>query len=181
MILAFSFVLVLICPGLVLGAGCIPKIVGKDLIFHDARGVAAQGDYAYVVDSYFGLKVLDVSYPTHITSVGSLKMDHGATRISSVNSVYVFLVDGAGYLYIVNIYDPANPRLISTVYLGAKSGWLRPMKTGRYVQLTNYIQAKWIFVDVEDIAHPKVYDASKHLPDSVLGFWGFFTDEDTAY
>jgi len=61
--LVISLVLLYACPGLALGAGCFPVIVGNSTIPSNASGVFSDDDHAYVTDENFGLWVFDISDP----------------------------------------------------------------------------------------------------------------------
>jgi hypothetical protein len=82
----------------------------------DVRVVA---NYAFVVDSGFGLRVVDVADPTVPVEVGGL--DLGATasprRLDIVDELaYAVGSDSAEYsrrLWVINLSDPANPVLVS--------------------------------------------------------------------
>jgi hypothetical protein len=71
--------------------------------------VVVNGDYAYIADSYSGLRVVDISDPTDPQEVGFFDPG-GSTAGNGVffSAPYVYLADGMGVL-ILDVTDPMAP------------------------------------------------------------------------
>ncbi|MDM8527530.1 PKD domain-containing protein [Anaerolineales bacterium HSG24] len=96
-----------------------PTFVGRYDTAGRARGVAVNGNYAYIAnhrnaDRKNGLQIINISDPTKPTLVGSYDVDNIAKKVR-ISGNYAYIVDWghtAG-LKIVDISDPANPTLAS--------------------------------------------------------------------
>ena len=81
--------------------------------FNDELGsphnVFVSGDYAYIADSFNGLRVVDVSDPTNPQEVGFFDPT-GPTAGQGVffSDPYVYLADGLGLL-VLDVSDPTAP------------------------------------------------------------------------
>lgn len=74
------------------------------------QDVAVVGMYAYVADSFGGLRVVDVSVPTDPREIGSAAAGdaHGVVVVGD----YAYVADSHGYLRIMDISCPSSPRQI---------------------------------------------------------------------
>ena len=70
-IIIFALALFLFAASAVCGADSLNvRLVGRYDTGGSAFGVFISGSYAYVADSYTGLRIIDVSDPTHPSEVG---------------------------------------------------------------------------------------------------------------
>jgi hypothetical protein len=89
-----------------------PVPVGKITtdVMQYARDVYAQGAYAYVVNRYTDLNIIDISVPSSPTLVGNYpSAEYGEDVFCSGN--YAYLACGSNGLQIVDIGSPSEPRL----------------------------------------------------------------------
>ncbi len=77
------------------------------------------GTYAYVCDSFSGMKIFDISDPSSISLTGSI--DTFETHNVFVKDNYAYLGDTVG-LKVVDITDTQNPTIQSTYYTNP-DGW----------------------------------------------------------
>ena len=76
------------------------------------RSTIVIGNYAYLADSDFGLRILDITDKTNPVVVGQYK-DDGITFDLQIVGNYAYLTNGFEGLIIVNISDPSHPEKIS--------------------------------------------------------------------
>jgi hypothetical protein len=95
-----------------------PSFVGSYDTPGNARDVYIAGDLAYVADGLSGLLILDVSVPASPVPVGSCDTPHFAGDLS-VSGKYVYVADQwdgvATALQVIDVADPSNPVLVTTV------------------------------------------------------------------
>ena len=112
--------------------------VPTEIGFYDLQApldAVVSGDYAYFADRYGGLRVVDISDPTSPVEVGFYGIPHAWASSEGVavsgNYAYVTIRYIAnpygprrtdGFLYVVDILDPANPTEVS-VHQTAESAW----------------------------------------------------------
>jgi hypothetical protein len=75
---------------------------------HNAHGVAATEDYAYVADFDSGLRVISVADPAHPAEVGYYDTPHHAQGVAADEN-YAFVADGTAGLRVISVADPARP------------------------------------------------------------------------
>ena len=86
----------------------VKKLVSKSSIgINDGRGIAIDGNYAYIADGKGGLKIIDISDPDNFAEVGSLKTQN-ALGIA-VKSPYAFIADGSRGIRVIDITEPDSP------------------------------------------------------------------------
>ena len=75
-----------------------------------AYGVAVAGGYAYLIDSPYGLRIIDVSDPAAPAEAGFCDTPGTlwATGVTAAGS-YAYIADTAHGLRIVDVSDPAAP------------------------------------------------------------------------
>ena len=120
----------------------------------DFQGVAAQGDYVYIANTYSGLWVVDVSNPVSPTLVGTLTGLGGEANDLIVQGSSVYLADGPAGLFLIDISNPANPQLIGGVNT---PGYAQEVVVqGHYAYVaTAYPQYGLQIIDISDQAHPQ--------------------------
>jgi hypothetical protein len=90
-----------------------------------AWDIALRDDLAFLADGPDGLQVIDVSDPDAPEIIAALDTDGDCIGID-VEGVHAYLVD-SGTLGIVDISDPAIPRLVSQSYLGGSGPYGSPI------------------------------------------------------
>lgn len=93
----------------------------------EVKGVAVSGNYAYVADRWEGLKVIDISNPYDPKLVGAVNSPENesgiqaqAQSVTIVKDKFAYLPvfiggDVMGAVHVIDISNPSNPNLISTV------------------------------------------------------------------
>ncbi|MGB9561985.1 MAG: hypothetical protein ACPL6C_04140, partial [bacterium] len=111
--------------------------------------VVVRAPYAYVIDRWYGLYVVDVSNPYVPSVVGSLA-GSSFSRIA-VSGNYAFVSARADGLKIINIQDPSNPTLITTYTDGANILSSYPVGNKLYVAKGS---AGFEVLDITNISNP---------------------------
>ena len=112
------FLLALVClfaPGGEVCAQFILQMVGHTNDGGYAEGVAIAGNYLYLANGNDGLRIYDVSDPTHPVSLAHTN-NGGYAHAVAVSGNYACLANDTDGLRLYDISDPANP-----VSLGANS------------------------------------------------------------
>lgn len=103
-------------PGAAVELGSYSPDGGMPLIHH----VLVQGDYVYIIDSGFGVRVLDASDPSQIEEVGSVphnQTDVLFSRMEACGNFIYYLQDGdisGKELVILDVTDPTSPAEIGS-------------------------------------------------------------------
>jgi hypothetical protein len=137
--------------------------------------LAIAGDYAYVTDQEYGLFIIDISNPTLATHIDTLNFpgaEFGIDVDMDRNLAYL----GAKDLNILNITNPASPRIISTFDL---SLW-NPTRT--LLAADNKVFIGRLLIDVYDSLNPYLITDFSYTPRDVE-FWGdyAFTPGDVEF
>jgi hypothetical protein len=106
-----AIILVLFCtfPGLALGVGCFPEIVGNSKVPQDARGVFISNDHAYVADIGGGLQIVDVSSPAFPRIAASAETpDNNPFSVFTAVS-HAYMANGEHGLIIFDVTKPKEP------------------------------------------------------------------------
>lgn len=101
----------------------------------DAQGVALSNNYAYVADSYSGLRVIDVNEPG-LPLLTDTYNTPGTSRDVDVLGDYAFIADGTQGLRIVNVSDPYNIYSEGSETIGGDSYGVAT--TGNRTYVANY-------------------------------------------
>ena len=83
-------------------------LVGACDTLDSTYGVAVVGEYAYVADWDNGLRVIDVSDPSHPAEIGFYDTPGYANDVFISNG-YAYVADGPSGLRVIDITDPTNP------------------------------------------------------------------------
>ena len=89
-----------------------------------AIGFDIAGGYAYVASGGSGLKIIDISEPTHLQLVGEINPGNGAAVDVALSGNYAYLAYGyAGFshytgIYIIDIADKTHPIVVDNVPTG---------------------------------------------------------------
>ncbi len=116
-----------------------PELIGS-LLVPFARAVSVAGDYAFVAT--YGLRIVEVSDPSHLRLIGSYEWDTAFNDVA-VTASYV-LISGNRYCDVVavcprivsvlDVSDPTQPRLLDTLSLPpdlAGAGRVMTIQSGR--------------------------------------------------
>jgi hypothetical protein len=76
-----------------------------------ADDVKVVGDYAYIADGEYGLRIIDVSNPTAPEELGAFDTPGTVLAVDVVGS-YAYLVEHQ-WLYVVDVSDPESPSQVS--------------------------------------------------------------------
>ena len=92
-------------------ATIFPEIIGSTVEGGTIEDVVISGEYAYVVDRYSGLKVIDISSKSNPHVVGNLSIQ-GESYELAVKSDYAYVAAFDQGLKIINISNPSVPKLV---------------------------------------------------------------------
>jgi hypothetical protein len=76
-----------------------------------ARGVATEGNHAYVADDFKGLKVFTIASPQSVKPVGALDLPGSNTRVAVEGSTAVLNDMTIGRLFVVDVGNKLQPQL----------------------------------------------------------------------
>lgn len=79
----------------------------------NARGIAVDGNYAYMADYLYGLQVINITNPATPTLAATYDTP-GSAKGVAVDGNYAYVADYATGLVVVNITNPAAPVLAGT-------------------------------------------------------------------
>jgi hypothetical protein len=85
-----------------------PFEVGSFDTPENAMGVAKEGEYAYIADTYDGLWIVNVSNPANPMEAGHYITADAAVSVA-VSGNYAYIAEGNEGLLILDISDPGNP------------------------------------------------------------------------
>lgn len=117
--------------------------------------VWASGDYVFVARRAAGLSIVDVSNPRAPQIV--FEQDFGFNQDVKVSGKYAFLTNetnGGPGLYILDISDPANTRVVSTVQSAAVESVHNVYATGQYAYIVSNTSGDIRIIDVSDPSAP---------------------------
>jgi hypothetical protein len=146
-----------------------------------AYGVAVSGNYAYVVDRYSTLQIIDISNPAYPTFKGSYNPPGESFPGVALSGNYAYMADGFFGLQIIDITDPANPTF--------KGSYDTPdyaygiALSGNYAYVADSISGLQI-IDITDPANPTFkgsYDTPEHANRVALsGNYAYVADGDSG-
>ncbi len=96
--------------------GTLPKLqyLGYTTACRDAYDLVVRGNYAYVADGQYGLKVLQLTDPANPVLVGSYSTA-GSARGIDVEGDYAYVADAVNGLFIIDVSTPSSPVLKSSL------------------------------------------------------------------
>jgi hypothetical protein len=77
--------------------------------------LAVSGDYAYVTDSRYGVRVIDVSEPASPAAIGFLAMPNSPLVGLDIDGSHAYVADQYQGLRILNISNPSDPVQIAAI------------------------------------------------------------------
>jgi hypothetical protein len=126
-----------------------PKVVGSSPL--DVTDVAVSGNYAYIVDGYYGssgvFRVLDISDPANLSEVGSYTQ---SGRKIAVYRNYVYILDST-YMHIFDVSNPTIPVKISSYQITSNLEDIAVVENIAYVTTQDSLYV----LDVSDPTAPK--------------------------
>jgi hypothetical protein len=140
----------------------MPQVRGFLALEDTAEDVALANGYAYVANSWRGLRVVDVLDPTAPRSVAALSLSgsygHPTRPIGvTVDGSHVFVAAGwdgwAGPLHVVSIVDPLNPSVVGTCYT---PGMARNVAVGNNLAFVADYDEGLQVLDVSDSTSPEI-------------------------
>jgi len=128
-----------------------PTAVGATAPFpHFVQDIVIRGTTAYVAAGGAGLRVVDISDPTHPVEVGAWD-SLGYAEGVAVSGSTVYLADGPYGLWTVDVSDPAHPRKVGSAY--DMNYAFEVVVSGHYAYIAA-AGAGLLVADVSDPAHP---------------------------
>ncbi len=138
-----------------------PRVVGRYAPPGFAEGLAVAGRHAYIVGERQDgrgsmLWVLDVSNPASARKIGSCKLSQwGRASDVAVAGKYAYVVDNSHALHVVNVTNPAAPKVIGSYSASIHSPDPQAVAVaGQHVLVTDGHWGMRVF-DVTDPASPK--------------------------
>lgn len=137
-----------------------PQSIGSVAFDGFFREVEASGKYAYLVEDYHGLQIIDVSDPFAPRPAGNIEIN-GIEKIA-VSGTFAYVAAGEQGLHVVDVANPDNPLRVGTFHhsgearLVALSGkhvvmLSRPLLDRGDENLLGFLEV----IDVTDPAHPR--------------------------
>ena len=158
-----------------------PKLLGKAEVSDRVWGLHVENEIAYVSNRSKGLRIIDASTPSNPIEIGSYLLGVSSAAFSKDNYLYAVKYDRKnGALLTLDLNDPTNPELVSTLPLPN-------LATGMYIKnKTAYITLAESGIFIADVSVPsspsKLY-SGKINPNqywstdvTVIGEYAFFTD-----
>ncbi len=108
----------------------LPMLGYADLEGNPAHGGMIVGDLGYFTQGNGGLRIIDVSDPLNMPTVGSVDIGNPAYDVL-VNGDAAYVGTSTG-ISVVNVSDPANPTVGTSINVGA---------TGGFAMVANYLFA----------------------------------------
>ena len=119
------------------------------MFWTDIRDICIQDNYAYCAFE-FGLQTIDISSPDSLVSVSRLYFQ-GDGRDICVADGYVYLADYGAGVRIIDVHDPANPFILTTI---ETPRYAQGVCVGRsHIYVANSSGNLYI-IDVSDPANP---------------------------
>lgn len=131
------------------------------------QDLAIDGDRAYIPDER-GLEILSLADPTKLRRLGYIELwdsqKYSTTGVAASGD-YAYVVANSGGLYVIDVADPANPKMRAH-YEAGSYGPTRASLQGNLVYLlgTGRVEA----VNVTDPVHPRL-SAGLSLPNDAFG------------
>jgi hypothetical protein len=130
----------------------------------NARGVAIDGNYAYVADHSAGLQIINITNPASPTLAATYDTP-GYARNVAIDGNYAYVADYATGLVVINIMNPASPTLAGTY---DTPGSARDVAVdGNYAYVADY-SSGLIVVNITNPASPTLA-GSYDTPGTALG------------
>jgi hypothetical protein len=87
-------------------------------------GIQIQDNYAYIADSYIGLKIIDISNPLAPALAASFTQANGDFNADqlAVSGNYAYIQRGWGEVIFLNISDPSHPQLKGLYHVSSVNG-----------------------------------------------------------
>ncbi|OGU54249.1 MAG: hypothetical protein A2V66_07490, partial [Ignavibacteria bacterium RBG_13_36_8] len=114
------------------------------------EGVAVSGTLAYLAVGDAGLRIVDISDPTHPVEVGAWDSPGYAEGIAVAGNI-VYLTDGPYGLWTVDVSDTAHPRKIGSAY---DMNYAYGVALSGSYALIAAARAGLLVVDISDPVHP---------------------------
>ncbi|MCK4967562.1 MAG: DUF2341 domain-containing protein, partial [Candidatus Aenigmarchaeota archaeon] len=119
-----------------------------------------QGDYLYVADQYVGLRVFDLSNPELPVQVNSSSPSFSPRAVSGINQ-HLYLIDYRSissndvyYLKLIDLSQPTNPQLLSSVPLTWLPTTLKVDPQEKYVLVGNASQSQLFSITYKNTITP---------------------------
>jgi hypothetical protein len=111
------------------------------------QGIKVSGDYAFIADDSFGLRVWDVSVPASAHEVGYLDTPGTAYGVCLLED-YAYVADYASGVHIIDVSNPSAPSLWSTLLTPGNARAVTV--SGRYL----YVAEENAGIEIYDVADP---------------------------
>jgi len=139
-----------------------PIKVGSEVISgQSAEAVFVQNNYAYWIGGSASegyLFITDINVPTSPSHVSSTKISNSTLGAIFVDGNYAYIGDYKGILYIVDISNPASPKIVAILTATGvnKNSWAMEItKWNNFVFLSNWLGGIFI-IDVTNPTAPSV-------------------------
>lgn len=154
------------------------SLAGQCNTIGSAEDVCVVGDYAFVSDWLYGLRIIDISNPSNPILVGSCALPASPYNVR-VEGDYAYVADMLCGLQVVNITDPTTPTIAGSCFIphSAWGLWLE----GDYAYIAGADCGLQV-IDIADPENPTIAGSCK-TPDNasdvrVAGNYAYVTDYD---
>lgn len=132
-----------------------PVIVGNVALGGHAQGLALHDGHLYVAARIGGLYILSLAVPDQPEVVSNILLPDRPTRVVVEDSIAYVAEETYGYVYTVDVADPANPQILGSLMLGNSLYGLVKVGSELYVSGEYHLYA----VDVSDPATPSMVNS----------------------
>lgn len=115
-----------------------------------ASSVTAFGNFAYIADRFFGLRIINITDPTSLELTGAYQINSPVHGLTFANSL-VFMTSNAG-LHVLNVTNPAMPNLISSFNTTNPAWSVEVVNNRAYVAG----QGKLYIIDISSLPAPEL-------------------------
>ncbi len=112
--------------------------------------VVVEGNYAYMANSSYGLRVIDIADPENPLFAGNVDTP-GTAYCVAISGDYAYIADYSGGLQVVDITDPHYPVIVAEVDTMTDANGV--VIAGDYAFVTDYIMGL-VVIDISDPENP---------------------------
>ena len=120
----------------------------------DANRLTIDGSYAYIADGSHGLRIVDISDPEDLDSVGSFDTE-GIAKDVTVSGSYAYVADWNEGLRIIDVSDPATPEEVG--FYDSPGSVAGIAVSGNYAYVADYAGLRIVDVSSPESPEPVSY------------------------
>ncbi len=128
-----------------------PKLTTGEQVTDGVQGLYYKNNRLYVIDTWAGLQILDVSDVHHPKELGNYFTEHRPHNVVT-DSLYAYLSDEMGGVIVIDISDPANIRKVAQVKTKGDAFWA--VAKYPYVYVAEETKGVGIY-DIRNLKYPR--------------------------